>query len=125
MAKIGVFWIYQSIVFGKSVNLEDGIEGVPGILDSPDNHADVWESERPWMKASRSLEFLEYQDVPRGRVLSSKGKPIVYLDRVLKGDANKRLISEFFEFESKSASWHSDVHYTTTSSDLNRLFVEE
>lgn len=125
MAKIGVFWIYQGVIFGKSVNLEDGIEGVPGILDSPDSHADVWESEQPWMKVSRSLEFLEYQDVPRGRVLSSKGKPLVYLDRVLKGDANKRLISQFFEFDSKLASWRSDVYYTTTSSDINRLFVEE
>lgn len=96
MAKIGVFWVYKGMIFGKPIDLEYGIEGIPGILDSPDSHADVWEFERPWVHVSKSLEFREYEDVPRGRVLLSKGKPLVYLEKVLKGVENKKLISQFF-----------------------------
>ena len=47
MTKIGVFWVFNGVVFGKAVELAQGIEGVPGLIDCDDNHADVWDDVPP------------------------------------------------------------------------------
>ncbi|MBP7529691.1 MAG: hypothetical protein KA801_17350 [Syntrophorhabdaceae bacterium] len=44
MTKIGIFWVYKNTVIGKAVDLPDGVENFPGIIDSPDSHVDYWEN---------------------------------------------------------------------------------
>lgn len=125
MANIGVFWLYNGAVFGKAVSVDTGFEGVPGIVDSRDDHVDVWERERPWIHVSATLAGVEYQDVPRGRVLSRQGKPLVYADKTLMNADSKLLIAQFFDFNPDAAHWQSDLHYTTSSVELDALFSDE
>ena len=44
MTKVGLFWVYKGVVFGRARPLAEGEEGIGGLVDSPDNHVDVWES---------------------------------------------------------------------------------
>ena len=46
MAKIGIFWVYKNQVIGKACDLSQGDENIPGLLDSPDNHIDLWENDK-------------------------------------------------------------------------------
>lgn len=127
MSKIGIFWVYNGVVFGKAVGLESGVEGVPGKIDSQDNHAAVWELERPWASVSTALAGVEYEEVPRGRVLflSKQERPLVYADKVLMNPEIRLKIAEFFEFSPRDARWQSDDHYTTSKADLDELFSDE
>ena len=124
MSKIGIFWIHSGAIFGKSVNIDSGIEGIPGVIDSQENHADVWDRERPWVQVSKELSFSEYQDVPRGRVLflPKQNQSLVYADKCLMANEAKLLISKFFEFNPDSALWKKDSHYTTSKKDIDSLF---
>jgi hypothetical protein len=125
MANIGVFWVYNGTVFGKAVSVETGFEGVPGIVDSRDDHVDVWEQERPWVGVSTALASAEYQDVPRGRALSRQGKPLVYADKMLLTSENKVRIAKFFDFNPDVAIWKGDLHYTTSRTELDELFSDD
>ena len=127
MAKIGIFWIFKGAIFGKAVRLDAGVEGVPGVIDSPDNHADVWDLDRPWAPRFPELSGVEYQDVPRGRVLylADKGVHLVYLDKSLMTTAGRLLICELFEISAGKSQWRSDVHYTTSRREIDQLFCGE
>jgi hypothetical protein len=124
MSKIGIFWIYKSTVIGKAIALNDGVEGVPGIIDSQDNHADFWEQNREYINHFPELSGVEYYAVPRGRVLFIKktNRVQVYLDRNLIRRESKLLISNFFEFDPGYALWKNDLHYTTSENELDNLF---
>ena len=127
MSKIGVFWAYNGIVFGKAVEQINGIEGVPGLIDCHDNHADVWDVDRPWAAVSPSLASTEYQDIPRGRVLFSTklNQPLVYLDKALMNLTYRQKISQFFELTLGDVIWRSDAHYTTSQNALDALFSDD
>lgn len=45
---IGIFWVYKGTVFGKARAVTEGEEHVPGIIDSPDNHADFWDNDKDY-----------------------------------------------------------------------------
>ncbi|MDP1663569.1 MAG: hypothetical protein Q8L79_00445 [Methylobacter sp.] len=126
MAKIGVFWVHNRTVIGKAGSVEAGIEGVPGIIDSHENHVDVWDINRQWLREFPCLAGVEYQEIPRGRVLFLKkeNRPLVYLDKSLMAIENRLLISKFFEFEQSMALWKSDFHYATSKNELDNLFDE-
>jgi hypothetical protein len=124
MKKIGIFWYYQQSVIGKAVTLEEGAEGVSGIIDSPDNHVDYWEAQQGFCARFPKLMGKEYQDIPRGRVLYlvNGGKALVYLDKKLLKDIIKKRIMEFFELDAGKVQWRTDLHYTTSKKELARLF---
>lgn len=127
MAAVGVFWIYKNQLFGKPSPLDNGVEGVPNLIDSPDNHADIWDTEQPGQKCFPELIHREYQDIPRGRVLFDKRrkKSIVYMDRTLMTATNRRRIAELFELTLEDVIWRKDSHYTTDSAAIDRLFSDE
>jgi hypothetical protein len=127
MAMIGVFWVYQHTVFGKRAPIEAGEEAVKGMVDSPYDHVDVWETDTDYRRNFPELVQAEYQQIPRGRVLyqTGKGVPVVYLDSTLNTPPVRELIARFFEFPVEQASWQKDAHYTTRQNDLDALFDEE
>lgn len=127
MASIGIFWVYKGIVFGKKATIVEGDEAVTGMVDSPFNHVDVWESDTEFHRQFPELVHLEYQQLPRGRVLYQRAKisPLVYLDKTLNTRATRVLIASFFEFEHEQAVWRSDLHYTTCLEDLDSLFGDD
>lgn len=124
MADVGVFWVHNGRILGKARPLEEAQENVPGILDSLDSHADVWEGDGSFLASYPELHGMEYQNVPRGRVLYSRiqERPVVYMDRTLFTAESKRRIATYFGFYASQAMWRTDPHYTTDPSDLGCLF---
>lgn len=124
--KIGVFWVYQGAVFGKARPVSEGQEGVIGLVDSPDDHVTVWEGPNGYGQKFPELRSVEYQEIPRGRVLFQRDRsiPLVYLDKSLNRPAVRELIANFFGFDSNTARWRSDIHYTTHSGDLKDIFSD-
>ena len=60
MSKIGIFWVYKDTVIGKARELEDGEENVPGLIDSPDSHVDLWEHHQCFLAQFPELAGTEY-----------------------------------------------------------------
>jgi hypothetical protein len=120
---VGIFWVYKGSVIGKAVDVANRAESVPGIVDSPDNHTDFWDTDKEFKQQFPELKFREYFEVPRGRVLYNrkKGQPIVYMDKVLFDDQMKQLITEFFSLQDVNILWRTDLHYTTSVDELDRL----
>ena len=120
---LGIFWVYKETVFGKTTNVDEGEEYVSGIIDSPDNHTDYWDTEREHLQLFPELRFNEYFDVPRGRVLYSRkeGQATIYMDKVLFNDKTKKLIKDFFQLNDTKTDWRTDHHYTTTGEELDQL----
>ena len=70
-----------------------------------------------------ALRTVEYDAVPRGRVLYKKveGRCYVYLDMVLQRDHVTKVILHHFELPAETL-FATDIHYTTAPADLERLF---
>lgn len=124
MPKIGIFWFYKDTVLGRAVPLEEGMENVPGIIDSPDSHADYWENNPSFVAILPELSGVDYDTIPRGRVLFSKvdGRAIVYMDPALNSQRIKRLIAGFFGLHHARVAWRKDLHYTTDRKTINSFF---
>lgn len=124
MAKIGIFWIYKSEIMGKSRKLEEGQENLPGMIDSPDTHIELWEKDPYFIVPFPELKGSEYQSVPRGRVLYSAkdNKIFVYMDKVLHSEDTKKIIVQFFQINDVDIVWRKDPHYTTEQFEIDALF---
>lgn len=120
---IGIFWVYKEVVFGKTSDIASGNENVPGIIDSSATHTDYWDTDKEYRRLFPELCFKEYIEIPRGRVLYStkESKAIIYMDKTLFLDSTKKLIQNFFHLQGHPVSWHTDLHYTTSSKELDRL----
>lgn len=108
--EVGVFWVYKDVVFGRARPVSEGQEGVKGLLDSPDDHVTVWEL--PGIRSQfPELRGVEYQKVPRGRVLYSTREKaaVVYMDRALHNAASKRLVVDFFSLHGSAVLWRTDL----------------
>lgn len=125
MAKVGVFWIYRKNVVGRAIDLETGEEGVPGLIDSPDNHVDLWRKVVLW--AFPELRDYQYFEIPRGRVIwdSNNEMAIVYLDVSLNAPEIRSAIARFFDLYDDAIIWRSDAHYNTNTEALNKLFSDD
>jgi len=123
---IGIFWVYKNTVFGKAISIERGERGAFGMVDSPDDHNDLWDREKVYIRIFPGLCQFDYFDIPRGRVLYSTNdqKTNVYMDKTLFDARTKRRIADFFQLDIKNISWRTDFHYTTASPDLERLFEQ-
>lgn len=126
MPMIGVFWFYKQTVFGRAIEIEEGEESVPGIIDSADTHADLWDNDRSLLQDFPELRGTEYHKVPRGRALWLKDSETAkfYLDEVLFDPQIKAKLLQFFGLGESDVQWGRDVHYTTREDELSRLFDE-
>jgi hypothetical protein len=126
MPKIGVFWFYKQAIVGRAIEIEEGEESVPGIIDSADTHADLWDNDRSLLQDFPELRGTEYHKVPRGRALWLKDSETakIYLDEVLFDPQIKAKVLQFFDLAESGVQWARDVHYTTREDELSRLFDE-
>ena len=124
VGKIGIFWWHNGRVLSAISPVAEGT-AVNGIVDSAFAHVDTWPN---LQKRHRELRDLEYEDVPRGRVLflQRQNKFRVLLDKKLLEPAIKAAICQTFglpkagtEFEFKT-----DSHYTTDPVAIARLLDE-
>lgn len=127
MPNIGIFWLYKEKVFGRASHVSAGEENCPGLLDSPRNHADVWDDDRTLLADFPELYGKEYFSIPRGRVLWNEAgqHAIVYMDATLFSDRCKELIVDFFGLNGCEVKWKKDMHYTTSPEGLAEIFDDE
>jgi|SRR5690606_1509505 len=124
MNSIGIFWLYKDTVFGHASSIQNGFQGIAGLVDAHETHVECWDNNQSFRHIFPELAHCEYQDIPRGRVLyqTQTRKFLVYLDRSLMNPANKALIAAFFGFKVAQADWRADLHYTTDTDTLRHLF---
>jgi hypothetical protein len=117
MPRIGIFWVYRGSVLGRAIDLSAGEEGVPGLLDSPDSHADLWENDLTFLSGFPELRSQEYFSLPRGRVLwqVTEQVAVIYADKKLLNETTQQKIQSFFQLECADVSWRTDPHYTTNN----------
>jgi hypothetical protein len=121
--RVGVFWIYQGTILAASFPLKDGEEYGDAINGGVD-HVDFW----PKLQAQHpELRGLEYEEVPRGRVVFMKQakKYHVYRDKTLSGPVSKRAVIQEFALAGAKVLFRTDPHYTTDRQELARLFSRE
>ena len=117
--KVGIFWVYQGQLIEAAVPLHAGIDD-GDFINGPFDHMAYWETVRRTIPALRTVE---YDAVPRGRVLYKKveGRCVVYMDKVLHREEVKTGIMTHFELPAETL-FATDIHYTTVPADLERLF---
>ncbi len=125
MPKIGIFWVFNKKVLGKTRTLAEGCKSGEGLLDSPDGHCDVWDESIQRMDPG--LRHLDYTEVPRGRVIfSTKDRQaIIYLDETLTAPAIRKRIGAFFDLQNTDVTWKQGRHYTTNAQKIDALFEAE
>lgn len=108
--KIGIFWYYQHKVVGIA-HIATTVDSL-GLADSPYAHVSYWKELQAQIPV---LMHLEYEEVPRGRVIfdSNRQKLGVFLDaKLLKKDIVNK-IAAFFDAEYDDLILRKDPHYKT------------
>lgn len=119
MSKVGIFWFYQGLPLVAVVPLQHGIND-GDFINGPDNHLPAWERVQCTVPALRTME---YEEVPRGRVIYTKAEDqfTVYRDKVLHREDYQRAILHLFALPPETP-FLTDIHYTTTPADPECLF---
>lgn len=118
--KLGIFWIDSAgTIFSESVSLRDA-EDYGEFKIFGGDHYSLWSKA---VRANPEWKGLEYEDVPRGRVIYKKDpkKPefVVYMPRQIAKFRNK-VISEFDLPSGHVVFDHSDEHYEMAAADGGR-----
>ncbi len=118
--KVGIFWVFDEKLLPATWALQAGEEygdAINGLAD----HVNYWPQ---FQKQNPELKRLDYQEVPRGRVLFSKTsqKFHIFMDKVLHEPKIKRAILKKFDLPAAKTKFLTDLHYTTNPEELNRLF---
>lgn len=111
--KIGIFWFYKNQVFGVSHQFDINSSDSLGMIDSPYNHVSYWNELRDKFSELRDIE---YDELPRGRVIFDKNKNIliIYLDKKLLIKSKVSKICDFFDAEyDVNTVLRLDPHYRT------------
>ena len=119
--KVGVFWIFKGKLLKFETAVDDGTE-YGGVVNGRFNHIDYW----PMLqRRNPELRLLEYQEVPRGRVMFIKKtkKFRVLMDKVLHTPRNKQSLLKAFNLPKTKTAFGTDPHYTTDAAELDRLFA--
>ena len=118
---IGIFWIFKEKLLKLETALQNGSD-YAGVIHSDINHIDYWPVLQRRMP---ELKQLEYEDVPRGRVMFFKRtkKYRVLMDKVLHTPRNKQLLLKAFNLPKAKTVFGTDPHYTTDPKELDRLFA--
>lgn len=118
--RIGIFWWHEGKLLALVCRVDEG-ECAAGTVDSRFAHIESW----PLLqKQHPRLRGLEYEDVPRGRVifLSATRRFRVLMDKTLFQPDIKAAILDRFSLPKGRTRFVRDHHYTTDPKDLDRLF---
>lgn len=110
--KIGIFWYYNKQPIGIAHQFSADEQDSLGLVDSPYTHVEYWEVLRQQV---RQLRFVEYEKIPRGRVIfnAKTNKAIVYMDSSLFKKTIAKQIALFFDLDFEQVVWKKDTHYRT------------
>jgi hypothetical protein len=118
--KVGIFWVFKENVLADTWPLQEG-EKFDDFINGRNDHVDFW----PKLQIKHpELLNLEYQDVPRGRVIFKKTKRTfsIYLDKVLLKPSIKKEIRRKFDLPVANSKFLTDAHYTTKPEAIENLF---
>ena len=117
---IGIFWWHDARLLALVCRVDEG-DVAGGTVDSKFAHIETWSV---LQKRYYKLRALEYEDVPRGRViyLQSAKRFRVLMDKVLFQHGIKAAILDRFTLPKSITSFVRDHHYTTDPKDIDRLF---
>lgn len=107
---IGVFWIYKSQIYAKSIQI-DKVKPIRGFIDSDFAHYQEWSE---ISIQNKDFYLYEYEDIPRGRVVYDieENQFIIYCNEIiLKKEISKRLILEKFQILNENSIFKEDEHY--------------
>ena len=113
--KIGIFWYYRKKLLTYSQPVADVAEDC-GFIDVAMGHIDFWKT---LQKLDPTLKDLEYEEIPRGRVLFDAGKKRykVYSSKKLIADpAFRKLVLRTFNLTVSETAFVSDLHYESPES---------
>ena len=121
--QIGIFWVFEGRLLKASSPVAAGIDS-PVSVDSRYDHIAFWSVLQIRNLALRSLQ---YDQVPRGRILflKEKGRFCVYMDKKLRTARIKRMILEAFALPAGKTVFITDGHYVTDDQELSRLFPQD
>lgn len=121
--KIGIFWVFHGRLLAAASELADG-EAYGDAIDARIDHVHHWPH---FQEQHPALRRLEYQHVPRGRIVfkRSSGRFLVYMDKSLHQAKIKRAILCEFQLPASKTGFLTDPHYTTNQADLDHLFNTE
>ena len=108
--KIGIFWIYKSKVYLKSIEPEK-VKAIGTFVDSDFAHYEAWDE---ISFQNKDLYLYEYEDIPRGRIVfnSKDACYIVYSNNeIIHSDTTKQLIIDAFDLQNEKVSFQYDFHY--------------
>jgi len=109
--EVGIFWFITSTeILQDSVPLSEGHDD-GDFINGPSGHYVYWESLKTCIP---SLIGIEYDRVPRGRVIYSKldGTFLVYGSKAMMSDRKMRqLILNDFSLEASNVRFIADDHY--------------
>lgn len=110
--KIGIFWYFKNQVIGIAHHFNQSDQDSLGLIDSTYNHVECWDTLK---QSFPNLQELEYEDIPRGRVIynTKKQNTYVYMDAKLFKTLIAKQIAAFFELDFDSIIWMKDPHYKT------------
>ena len=119
--KVGIFWVFKGQLLAATCALREGQEygdAINGLTD----HVKYWPV---FQKLHPELRSMEYQEVPRGRVLFMKParRFYVYMDKVLHNSKTKSALLKEFELSFSRTNFLTDPHYTTDPEELNAIFA--
>ena len=119
---MGIFWGYGARLLWSGVSVAKGLrygDSVHGSID----HVEFWPALQRQYPALRTME---YEVIPRGRVVFHKksGRYVVYMDKKLHRTSVKRRIIRAFALPEDQTDFLTDPHYTTDEADLDRLFED-
>lgn len=110
--KIGIFWYHQNQIIGIAHSYQLSDQDSIGLIDSSYTHVEYWEILR---KTIPELRNIEYEEIPRGRVIYNAkiSKFYTYMDaKLLKMNIAKK-VADFFELDFDCIIWKKDPHYKT------------
>jgi hypothetical protein len=121
--KVGIFWVFRGKLLAATYALQDG-EEYGDAINGLANHVTHWPQ---FQESHPELRGLEYQEVPRGRVLFMKPRRqfCVYVDKVLHNSKTKRALLQTFELPVSTTRFLTDAHYTTDPEELRTMFSPE
>ena len=107
---IGIFWIYNSQIYLKSIDKNE-IKAINCFIDSDFSHYKTWDD---ISLQHKDFYLYEYEDIPRGRVVYSVEKQIVIIyanDNIVISDEARSLIIDRFKLKTKKVIFKYDEHY--------------
>ena len=118
--RVGIFWRWEGKLLAVTNSIRHG-ESAGGVVDSKLAHAETW---RLLQDRHPELRPLEYDAVPRGRVLYLRRGGVfrVLMDKRLFQSQTMTAIRRRFRLPKGKTTFGTDPHYTTDPDELNRLF---